>query len=62
MTFGERFRQARQANGHTQEQAAQALHVSISAVRAWERKSPPPAVPRMSLIHETVRRYIEGGG
>ena len=45
-SFGERFRAARVAQGHTQTEMARKFRVSLSSIKFWEqnRTQPKPAV------------------
>jgi DNA-binding transcriptional regulator YiaG len=42
-TFGERFRAARVAHGHTQTEIARKFDVSLSTVKIWEQDRTLPA-------------------
>jgi len=53
----ELLRAARKRHGHSQQQAAEAIGVSVSAVQKWESGI---RIPRVSLVRRAVKAYIEG--
>ncbi len=57
-TIGPRLRGARQARGHTQEQAAREIGVTLNPVARWERGEQEPS----TLARKGIERYIEEGG
>lgn len=64
-TFGQRLRAARNASGFTQDELAEALGVTKSAVSAWENDRETPSFDKLGRIGQILRasldRLILGG-
>ena len=54
MTFGERFKEARAKAGFTQDELAQKLAVSRSAVAKWESDRGMPDVTNLKMIADVL--------
>ncbi|MBQ3375790.1 MAG: helix-turn-helix transcriptional regulator [Erysipelotrichaceae bacterium] len=59
MTFGEKFRTARKEAGFTQEQLAEKLSVSRSAIAKWESDNGMPDVNNLKAISELLNVSID---
>ena len=65
MTFGEKLREARKAAGLSQEQFAEKMSVSRSAVAKWESDKGLPDVNNLKVAndeygHETIKNSNRG--
>lgn len=59
MTFGEKLKKARKEAGLTQEQLAERLNVSRSAVAKWETDKGMPDIDNLKIISELVDVSID---
>lgn len=58
-TFGARLRAARLANGYTQDDLADQLGVTKSAVSAWENDRETPAFDKLGSLHRVLRQSMD---
>lgn len=58
-TFGDRFRAARNALGFTQDEMAERLDVTKSAISAWENNREAPSFEKLPRIREATGRPLD---
>ena len=58
-TFGARFRSTRLAKGYTQDDLADLLGVTKSAVSAWENDRETPAFDKLGPIHRALDASVD---